>query len=111
MNTEITVLISGIVAGIVQIGKLAGIGKGGSLLFAIGTSLGIVLLWGVSHEATFERIMLWNYTTAWVAVAGTAVGIHSAAKNTMELVKEKQVLDVDPRPRLDGTGPGTGSGE
>lgn len=108
MNTEVTVLISGIVAGIVQIGKLAGIGKGGSLLFALGTSVAIVLIWGVSHETQFERIMIWNYTTAIVAVAGTAVGIHSAAKNTMELVKEKQVLDVDPRPRIDGTGNGTG---
>ena len=108
MDTEVTVLISGIVAGVVQIGKMAGVGKGGSLLFALGASVGSVLLWGVSHETMFERIMIWEYFTAIVAVAGTAVGIHSAAKNTMELVKDKQVLDVDPRPRLDGTGTGNG---
>ncbi len=109
MNTEVTVLISGIVAGIVQLGKLAGVGKGGSLLFALGASVSSVLLWGVSHETQFERIMIWEYFTAIIAVSGTAVGIHSAAKNTMELVKQKQVLDVDPRPRLDGTDTGTGN--
>jgi hypothetical protein len=97
MDTETTVLISGVVAGIVQIGKLGGIGKGGSLLFAVGVSLAVVVLYGVSHEPTFERIMLWQYFTAVVAVAGTAVGIHSAAKNTLEIVRDKanDMMDRD----------------
>lgn len=106
MDSTVTVLISGAVAGVVQIGKLAGVGKGGSLLFALGSSVAIVLLWAVSHETEFQRIMLWEYFMAIVAVSGTAVGIHSAGKNTMELVKAKQVLNADPRPMLDGTGDG-----
>lgn len=107
MDTTVTVLISGVVAGVVQIGKLSGIGKGGSLMFALGASVVMVLLYGVSHETQFERIMLWNYATAIVSVAGTAVGIHSAGKNTMEIVNRKRAERVDPRP-YQGTGTGTG---
>jgi cobalamin biosynthesis protein CobD/CbiB len=101
METETTVLISGVVAGVVQMGKLGGVGKGGSLIFALVVSIAAVLLWGVSHETHFERIMIWQYFTGVVAVAGTAIGIHSAAKNTTEIVREKQAEAVDPFPYRD----------
>ena len=106
METGITVLISGIVAGIVQIGKQFGCEKGTGLLLALVSSILMVLLYGLSHETHFERIMLWNYATAIVAVAGTAVGMHSATKNTMEIVQAKQALAADPRPTMTGTGGG-----
>lgn len=99
METTTTVLISAVVATIVQGIKLGGVNRRWGVACAAGISLVVVLLWGFSHETHYEPIMVWNYFTGFVAVAGTAIGIHSAGKNTKQFVDDA----ADAR-RFTGTG-------
>lgn len=86
MTTEVALVISGVVAGAVQVFKLLGIEQKQGMLYALGFSVVAVLLYGVSNEAAFTRALIWPYFTAIVTVAASAVGIHSASKNTKEMV-------------------------
>ena len=93
MSTETAIVISGVVAGAVQIVKLSGVERKWGMFWSLGLSVIACLLYGISNEPNLTRQLIWPYFTAIVTVAASAVGIHSASKNTKEMVT--------------GTGPGT----
>lgn len=106
MTTETAILISGVVAGAVQIVKLAGVERKWGMVWALGLSVAACVLYGVSNEPELTRQIIWPYFTAVVTVAASAVGIHSASKNTKEMVTGTGPGTVSTARFTDGTGDG-----
>lgn len=89
MTAETVVVISGVVAGAVQVLKKFGIEQKQGMVYAVGLSIVAVLLYGISNESAFTRALVWPYFAAIVAVSSAAVGIHSLTKNTQEMISER----------------------
>jgi predicted cobalt transporter CbtA len=88
MTAETAIVISGVVALLVQIVKLSGVERKWGMFWSLGFSVVAVALYGISNEPVLTRQLIWPYFCAIATVAASAVGIHSASKNTTEMVKD-----------------------
>ena len=88
MDAQAIVAVSAAVVGLTQLIKWSPLPTDGLVpLFVVlsFSALGVVL-WGVSHEPTFSRLLLWDYFAGWIAVALGAAGIYGFTRAGVEAV-------------------------
>ena len=106
METDIALVISGVVATFVQILRSAGVsGKWGMAWAALFSLLG-VLIYAFSYEPAFARILLWKYFAATGMVTLSAMGVFSAVKNAPDMVTNLTGVGRAMTASLKGTGNG-----
>jgi hypothetical protein len=104
METDIALVITGVVTTFVQIAKSAGASGKWGMAWAAFFSLIGVGLYALSFETTFERHDLWKYFTAVGVVTLGSIGIFSAVQNSPEMVTSLKGVGSDLKQSFQGTG-------
>lgn len=107
METDVALVISGVVATFVQIVKAFGVsGKWGLAWAALFSLLGVAI-YAISFEASFERHDLWQYFTATGVVTLAAIGVFSAIQKSPEMVTNLKGVGQNLKQSITGTGDGS----
>lgn len=106
METDVALVIAGVVTGFVQIAKSFGASGKWGMAWAAFFSLIGVGLYAVSFEPQFERTDIWKYFTAVATVTLSAIGVFSTVQNSPEMVTSLKGVGHDLKQSFTSTGDG-----
>lgn len=87
MSPEAIIAVSAAVVALTQLCKWGRLIEDRRGPFAVmGLAMLGVLLWGLSHEETFDRLRLWEYFAGWIVVSTSAAGTFGFTRALPEAV-------------------------
>lgn len=89
METEIAIVISGVVSGVVRLIKAFGVSRMAGLMASVLMSAVAVVLYAYSQVPVYDRSMVWPYFSAFIMVATSAVGILEASTTVVTTVQNR----------------------
>lgn len=108
METDVALVISGIVSAFVQVIKAMGIEHQKGVWLAALCSLVGVLIYAFSFEPSFERVLIWKYFAAFGMVLLAAMGTFGLIRQSANMVTDIKGAGAAFRQSLTG---GTGDGK